>query len=233
MSQETSSDAVLMENASRAHQSQRKTVLGLGVACVDIIACVDTYPEPDEKIRAESVQLFSGGNVGNTLTAISRLGAVNTKVLTKVGSDPNGEVVLNDFRSAMIDVKDVIISTSAATLLVYVIVDKQARRTCIASPNEEELTQSEIVSKLSIRSQICGLTESCALFDNVQVRHFDAAESRQLSITENLICDYPTQPSCSLFTLILGTLKQLSFLPLKQTGKKYSFPLMLRRTDHS
>jgi sugar/nucleoside kinase (ribokinase family) len=172
MSREMSSDAVLMKNASNANQSQRKTILGLGVACVDIIACVDTYPEPDEKIRAESVQLFSGGNVGNTLTAISRLGAANAKVLTKVGSDPNGELILSDFRNAMVDVEDVIISPTAPTLLVYVIVDKQARRTCIASPNEEELTQSEIVSKLSISSQISVSTESSALFDNVQVYSF-------------------------------------------------------------
>ena len=84
MSREMSSDAVLMKNASNAHQSQRKTILGLRFACVDIIACVDTYPEPDGKIRAESAQLFSGGNVGNTFTAISWLGAANAKVLTKV-----------------------------------------------------------------------------------------------------------------------------------------------------
>ena len=51
-----------------------KRVLGLGVACIDIIACVNEYPKPDEKIRADSVQLFSGGNVGNTLSAISKLG---------------------------------------------------------------------------------------------------------------------------------------------------------------
>ena len=86
-----------MKNASNTHQSQRKTILGLGVACVDIISCVDTYPEPDDKIRVESVQLFSGGNVGNTLTAISRLGAANAKVLTKVGSDPNGDIIISDF----------------------------------------------------------------------------------------------------------------------------------------
>lgn len=177
MSLEISSDAALIKQTGCPYIFQRKTILGLGVACVDIIACVDSYPEPDEKIRAESVELFSGGNVGNTLTAISRLGAANTKVLTKVGSDPNGELVLNDFRNAMIDVKDVIISTSAATLFVYVIVDKQARRTCIASPNEEELTQSEIASKLSIRSQMLGPFEDHALFDNVQVCLFEAVVS--------------------------------------------------------
>ena len=60
-----------------------------------------TYPEPDAKIRGESVQLFSGWNVGNTLTAISRLGAANAKFLTKVGSDPNGKLKLSDFRNAV------------------------------------------------------------------------------------------------------------------------------------
>lgn len=217
MSLKISSDAALIKQTGRTYQ--KKTILGLGVACVDIIACVDTYPEPDEKIRAESVQLFSGGNVGNTLTAISRLGAANTKVLTKVGSDPNGELVLNDFRNAMIDIKDVIMSTSAATLLVYVIVDKQARRTCIASPNEEELTPSEIASKLSIRSQMLGPLENHALFDNVQVCLSKQLHLIQPSITLNLIRHNLTQPSYSLFTLILGTLRQLSLLLRVQTSR--------------
>ena len=123
---------------------KKKRILGLGVACVDIIACVNEYPKPDEKIRADSVQLFSGGNVGNTLTAISKLGAVESSIVTKVGKDSNGDFFINDLISAGVDVSSVVTSETAPTLLVYVIVDKQACRTCIASPNEEELTIQEI-----------------------------------------------------------------------------------------
>ena len=107
--------------------------------------------------------------MGNTLTAISKLGAVPTSLITKIGKDSNGEHVLNDLRSVGVDVKDVIISKSSPTLLVYVIVDKQARRTCIASPNEEELSPSEVSSKLGFRAGIGGTQRSNDLLTGVQV----------------------------------------------------------------
>lgn len=145
-----------------------KCVLGLGVACVDIIACVQSYPEPDEKIRADSVEQFSGGNVGNTLTAISKLRTAAASILTKVGKDSNGDFYLNDLRKVDVDVRHVIVSTSAPTLSVYVIVDRQARRTCIASPNEEELTPSEVTSKINSKNDgtDSGLS---GLLDDIQV----------------------------------------------------------------
>ena len=74
----------------------RPLVVGLGVACVDMIATVQQYPRPDEKIRAVEVDLYSGGNIGNTLTAISRLGAADTKVVTKMVSSMPGHRLLPD-----------------------------------------------------------------------------------------------------------------------------------------
>lgn len=146
-----------------------KRVLGLGVACVDIIACVQSFPQPDEKIRADSVQQFSGGNVGNTLTAISKLGTAAASIFTKVGKDSNGEFIVDDLRKVNVDVRHVIVTTSAPTLSVYVIVDRQARRTCIASPNEEELTPSDVTRKLCSRNDCIGSDEGSDLFDDVQV----------------------------------------------------------------
>lgn len=146
-----------------------KRVLGLGVACVDIIACVNEYPKPDEKIRADSVQLFSGGNVGNTLTAISKLGEAEASILTKVGKDSNGAFYVDDLKKVGVDVTNVIDTLTAPTLLVYVIVDKQGCRTCIASPNEEELTPLEIVNRLRVTNETTGAREDGTLLDNIQV----------------------------------------------------------------
>ena len=151
---------------------KKKRILGLGVACVDIIACVNEYPKPDEKIRADSVQLFSGGNVGNTLTAISKLGAVESSIVTKVGKDSNGDFFINDLISVGVDVSSVVLSETAPTLLVYVIVDKQACRTCIASPNEEELTVREIENMILMREENQESNGPGSLLDNVEVSSF-------------------------------------------------------------
>lgn len=146
-----------------------KRVLGLGVACVDIIACVQSYPQPDEKIRADSVQQFSGGNVGNTLTTISKLGIAAASIFTKVGKDSNGDFILDDLRKVNVDVRHVVVTSSAPTLSVYVIVDRQARRTCIASPNEEELLPSEVRNKLYSKNDGFGSDLRVDLLDDVQV----------------------------------------------------------------
>ena len=153
---------------------KKKRILGLGVACVDIIACVNEYPKPDEKIRADSVQLFSGGNVGNTLTAISKLGAVESSIVTKVGKDSNGDFFINDLISVGVDVSSVVLSETAPTLLVYVIVDKQACRTCIASPNEEELTIQEIENMILLGQENENQESNGpgSLLDNVEVSSF-------------------------------------------------------------
>ena len=148
--------AIVRTNADNAavdvETKPPKVVLGLGVACVDMIATVDTFPRPDDKIRALDVDLFSGGNIGNTLTAISKLGAARTKVLTKIGNDSNGRFVLNDFKAAGIETEDVIVTSTSPTLMVYIIADRNGTRTCIAAPPKEEVEPTEVLEKLSISS---------------------------------------------------------------------------------
>ncbi|XP_059291064.1 uncharacterized protein LOC132044586 [Lycium ferocissimum] len=44
------------------------TVLGCGMAAVDFLVAVDSYPKPDDKIRSTSFHVQGGGNAGNALT---------------------------------------------------------------------------------------------------------------------------------------------------------------------
>jgi len=142
----------------------RPLVVGLGVACVDMIATVQQYPRPDEKIRAVEVDLYSGGNIGNTLTAISRLGAADTKVVTKIGDDSHGALVRRDFAAAGVDTSEVVVASDGApTLLVYVIADQQtATRTCIAAPPKAEVEPHEVLAKRD------------ALLDGAALVHLDS-----------------------------------------------------------
>eukprot|EP00596_Hydrurales_sp_CCMP1899_P005447 CAMPEP_0119034894 /NCGR_PEP_ID=MMETSP1177-20130426/1909_1 /TAXON_ID=2985 /ORGANISM="Ochromonas sp, Strain CCMP1899" /LENGTH=416 /DNA_ID=CAMNT_0006992703 /DNA_START=127 /DNA_END=1377 /DNA_ORIENTATION=- len=152
-----------------------KKILGLGVACVDIVACIDTYPKQDQKILAKSTGIYSGGNVGNTLTTISLLKAASASIFTKIGDDSNGEFYLKDLRKVGVDVTHVIMNSAAPTLLVYVIVDRQACRTCIASPNEQELTVSEVKNEVNTKTDsITGLLENIELL-HLDSRHTSAA----------------------------------------------------------
>ena len=49
------------------------TILGLGVATLDVINAVDHYPLEDQKLRATSRQIKRGGNAANTLVILGQL----------------------------------------------------------------------------------------------------------------------------------------------------------------
>uniref|UniRef100_M1CEX0 Kinase n=2 Tax=Solanum tuberosum TaxID=4113 RepID=M1CEX0_SOLTU len=49
-------------------------VLGCGMAALDYLVTVDSYPKPDDKIRSTSFQVHGGGNIGNAMTCAARLG---------------------------------------------------------------------------------------------------------------------------------------------------------------
>ncbi|CAI7919302.1 unnamed protein product [Closterium sp. NIES-54] len=61
--------------------------VGCGGLCIDYLATVTAFPHPDDKIRSTSFEVQGGGNVGNTLTAISRLG-LSTRIFTKAPTSP-------------------------------------------------------------------------------------------------------------------------------------------------
>lgn len=49
-------------------------ILAIGIATLDIINLVESYPQEDSEIRALSQQKSRGGNATNTLTVLSQLG---------------------------------------------------------------------------------------------------------------------------------------------------------------
>jgi sugar/nucleoside kinase (ribokinase family) len=148
---------------------EQKKILGLGVACIDMMTCVDIYPKQDEKILANSTGIYSGGNVGNTLTTISLLKAASATIFTKIGDDSNGKFFLKDLHRVGVDVTHVL-TNACATRFVYIIVDRQGCRTCIASPNEQEMTVSEVKNAVYTDNKndlISGLLE------NVEVCYYE------------------------------------------------------------
>ena len=50
------------------------TILGVGIATLDIINSVDGYPAEDAEVRATAQRICRGGNATNTLTVLSQLG---------------------------------------------------------------------------------------------------------------------------------------------------------------
>lgn len=119
-------------------------VVGLGMCGIDMLAQVDHFPKPDEKIRTTSTQIRGGGNTSNTITAIRRLG-IDCHLITRVGNDVYGDLAIKELQSDGINTSNVIQKDGINTPFSYVIVDStNGTRTCIATVSEEDLSVTEV-----------------------------------------------------------------------------------------
>eukprot|EP00741_Cyanophora_paradoxa_P012617 tig00020614_g12191.t1 len=115
-----------------------KTVVGFGASILDYVAAVAQYPKPDAKIRTESFETQGGGNCGNTLTALKRLGVGKCKMVTKLGGGAIGQETLQLMVNEGIDTSLVVVKETIPAAFTYVIVDqKTLTRTCLHTPTEE------------------------------------------------------------------------------------------------
>lgn len=119
-------------------------VVGLGMAGMDLVACVSQYPEPDTKVRTTSLTATGGGNCANTLTGLRRLG-ISTRIISQTGDDAYGRAVRDELQADGVDVSYISVRKGVPTALSYVIVDTSAAtRTCIATVPEEELDPDQL-----------------------------------------------------------------------------------------
>ncbi|CAH2077655.1 unnamed protein product [Thlaspi arvense] len=137
-------------------------VLGCGGATVDFLATVDSYPQPDDKIRSTSLKVQGGGNAGNALTCAARLG-LTSRLISKVANDSQGKGILEELESDGVDTSFLVVSKEGNTPFTYIIVDKQTKtRTCIHTPGDPPMVPSDL-SQSSMLSALDGA--SIAYFD--------------------------------------------------------------------
>ena len=74
------------------------SILGIGIAAVDIINATDGYPAEDEEVRAIRQTIRRGGNATNSLVVLSQLGH-QCEWLGTLADDVNSQVIINDLDS--------------------------------------------------------------------------------------------------------------------------------------
>lgn len=111
--------------------------MGVGSAGVDYLASIASFPEPDAKLRTDALEIQGGGNAGNALTAMSRLG-VKPSILTKLSDDGAGKAILDEFAADGVDASAVVIEAGKSSPFTYIIVDRAgSTRTCIHTPGKK------------------------------------------------------------------------------------------------
>ncbi|XP_019429597.1 PREDICTED: ribokinase-like isoform X3 [Lupinus angustifolius] len=137
----------------RATKSNDSVVVGCGGIAVDFLAVVDAYPNPDDKIRTVNLKVQGGGNVGNALTCVARLG-LNPRVISKVANDSQGMSILDELQADGVDTSFLVVSEEGTSPFTYIIVDNQTKtRTGIHTPGyppmiPDDLSESSLLSAL-------------------------------------------------------------------------------------
>ncbi|KAF7153274.1 hypothetical protein RHSIM_Rhsim01G0259300 [Rhododendron simsii] len=141
---------------------ENPTVLGCGGLSMDLLAAVEAYPKPDDKIRSTSLKIQGGGNVGNGLTCAARLG-LKPRLISKIADDAQGRGILEELEADGIDTSFLVVSKEGNSPFTYVIVDNQTKtRTCIHTPGFPPMIPDD-VSKSSLFSALDGV--GLAYFD--------------------------------------------------------------------
>ncbi|KAG4982014.1 ketohexokinase-like isoform X1 [Glycine soja] len=132
---------------------QNAVVVGCGSVTIDFLATVAAYPKPDDKIRSTSLKVQGGGNVGNALTCLARLG-LNPRLISKIADDSQGRSILDELRDDGVDTSFIVVSKEGTSPFTYIIVDNQTKtRTCIHTAGyppmiPDELSKSSLLSAL-------------------------------------------------------------------------------------
>ncbi|RDX61615.1 Ribokinase, partial [Mucuna pruriens] len=138
---------------SMSSDPQNAVVVGCGGVSIDFLATVAAYPKPDDKIRSTSLKVQGGGNAGNALTCLARLG-LNPRLISKVADDSQGRGILDELQADGVDTSFIVVSKEGTSPFTYIIVDNQTKtRTCIHTPGyppmiPDDLPKSSLLSAL-------------------------------------------------------------------------------------
>ncbi|KAI4349315.1 hypothetical protein L6164_009920 [Bauhinia variegata] len=144
----------MSSDSSVASLPENPIVLGCGSVSLDFLATVAAYPKPDDKIRSTNLKVEGGGNTGNALTCLARLG-LKPRIISKVADDTRGRGIVDELDADGVDTSYFVVSKEGTSPFTYVIVDNQTKtRTCIHTPGHppmvlEDLPESSLLSAIN------------------------------------------------------------------------------------
>jgi ribokinase len=113
-------------------------ILVLGDVNVDIIARVESFPEPGEECLAQRLELHCGGVGANCAFALRQWG-ISPRLVACIGQDDFAALLLRTLANYGVDVSSVQRTSSAVTGLLYINVMPNGQRTFFGSRGANRL----------------------------------------------------------------------------------------------
>ncbi len=121
-------------------------ILLTGVATLDIINLVDSYPAEDSEIRATSQQIRSGGNAANSAIVLQQMG-INTSLLVQRADDIHADLVFSQLTNRGIDTTLCPVQKNSVTPTSYICLSREnASRTIVHYRQLDEIHASHFTS---------------------------------------------------------------------------------------
>ncbi len=117
------------------------SVLGVGIATLDIINYVAHYPEEDQELRATSQRISCGGNVTNTLTVLSQLGH-RVALVAVLAEDYEAGLIAQALQQRQIDISACSRQAGKSPLSCILVAQATASRTIVHYRDLPELSAS-------------------------------------------------------------------------------------------
>eukprot|EP00929_Paragymnodinium_shiwhaense_P083152 TRINITY_DN44192_c0_g1_i2.p1 TRINITY_DN44192_c0_g1~~TRINITY_DN44192_c0_g1_i2.p1 ORF type:complete len:774 (+),score=148.31 TRINITY_DN44192_c0_g1_i2:47-2323(+) len=199
-------------------------VVCCGLACVDLLQNVDSYPEADAKVRTSSSSWHTGGNAANTARALAQLGT-NVSLVSKIGTDSAGKTILDDLAAAGVDTACVLETNVGTSAFSTVLVSSgDSSRTCIHTPMVDGLTASEARQMLEDGRDDCRPFSAKSSLLHLDCRHPEAAvelakAAKKQGLLLSIDAERPRPGLDDLLPLCDAIFCSASF-PLAWTGEK-------------
>lgn len=127
----------------------RLDIIGVGESDVDIYLRVDVPPARGEKIRGEEMGKMPGGMIGNFCSGAA-LGGMKCGIVSVVGDDENGNILMADYRNRGIDQTGLKVVPGGRTMYCVVFLDGSSEKyltvvpTPLANPAVEDVDMAYV-----------------------------------------------------------------------------------------
>ena len=130
---------------------KRFDVVGMGISALDYVGTMRGFPAEDTKNRLNQLIVQGGGNIGNALTTLSRLG-LRTSYIGKVGDDEIGRKILSSLKQEGVNISRALFEEGAMSPVTFVLVNERNKKRTVfgyrslGDISPEDLPISQILS---------------------------------------------------------------------------------------